>query len=63
MHMFLAKGGKKISSQQLDHNEEIELVLYTIEEVKQLLREQKILQSMHVTCLFYALTRIGELNY
>lgn len=60
MHMFLAKGGKKVAEQQLDKNEEIEVELYTIEEVKQLLEERKIIQSMHVTCLFYALEKIGE---
>ncbi|MBK5270439.1 MAG: NUDIX hydrolase [Bacteroidia bacterium] len=60
MHMFLAKGGKKVAEQQLDKNEEIEVELYIIEEVKQLLEERKIIQSMHVTCLFYALEKIGE---
>ena len=63
MHMFLAKGGKKIASQNLDHNEEIEIELATIEELKQLLRENKIVQAMHVTCIMYALERMGELKY
>ena len=63
MHMFLARGGKKTSDQQLDHNEEIEVELHTIEEVKQMLREQKIIQSMHVTCLMYALEKLNELKY
>lgn len=60
MHMFLAKGGIKISQQNLDHNEEIEVILYTIEEVKQLIKEQQIIQSMHVTTLFYAFRKLGE---
>ena len=63
MHMFLAKGGKKIASQELDHNEEIEIELATIDELKQLLRENKIVQAMHVTCIMYALERMGELKY
>ncbi len=63
MHMFLAKGGKKTSSQELDHNEEIEIDLVTVEELKQLIRENKIVQSMHVTCMLYALERLGELKY
>lgn len=63
MHMFLAKGGKKIASQDLDHNEEIEIELATIEELKQLLRDNKIVQAMHVTCIMYALERMGELKY
>lgn len=63
MHMFLAKGGKKVASQELDHNEEIEIDLVTIEELKQMIRENKIVQSMHVTCMLYALERMGELKY
>lgn len=63
MHMFLAKGGKKVGEQQLDHNEEIELELLSVEEVKVLLKENKIIQSMHVTCLLYALEKLNELRY
>ena len=63
MHMFLAKGGKKIASQDLDHNEEIEIDLVSIAELKQMLRENKIVQSMHVTCIMYALEKMGELKY
>jgi len=63
MHMYLATGGYLIQKQQLDHNEEIEVYLFTLDEVKQLLRENKIVQSMHVTALFYALNKLGELNY
>ena len=57
LHMFLAKGGKKVAEQALDENEEIEVVLLTIDELKQLLRENKIVQSMHVTCIMYALEK------
>jgi len=63
MHMFLAKGGKKIAAQELDHNEEIEIELVSIAELKQLLRDNKIIQAMHVTCILYALERLGELKY
>lgn len=63
MHMFLAKGGKKVAEQMLDHNEEIDVELFTVEEVKQLLKDRKIIQSMHVTCFMYALERMGELSF
>ncbi|MGZ8510651.1 MAG: NUDIX hydrolase [Chitinophagaceae bacterium] len=63
MHMFLATGGKKIASQNLDHNEEIEIDLVSIDELKQMLRENKIVQAMHVTCIMYALEKMGELKY
>lgn len=63
MHMFLAKGGKKVGEQKLDHNEEIVVELYTVEEIKELLRENKIIQAMHVSTIVYALEKIGELSY
>ena len=63
MHMFLAKGGKKTSSQQLDHNEEIDIELVSISELKQMIRGNKIVQAMHLTCMLYALERMGELRY
>ena len=63
MHMFLAKGGKKVAEQKLDHNEEIIVELLTIDEVKKLVKENKIVQAMHITCILYALEKIGELSY
>lgn len=61
MHMFLAKGGKKTSAQQLDHNEELSVELFTVEEVKKLLRENEIVQSMHISCILYAFEKMGEI--
>lgn len=58
MHMYLATGGRYEKEQQLDHNEEIEVYLFTVDEVKKLLAENKIIQSMHVTTLYYALTKM-----
>ena len=63
MHMFLAKGGKLTNKQELDSNEEIEVELFSVDEVKQLLRDKKIVQSMHVTCIMYALEKMHELKY
>ncbi len=63
MHMFLARGGRKTGAQQLDHNEDIEVELFTIAELKQALRENRIVQAMHVTCILYALEKLGELSY
>ena len=63
LHMFLAKGGQKVAMQKLDENEEIEVVLLSMDELKQLLREHKIIQSMHVSCIMYALERLNELKY
>lgn len=63
LHMFLARGGKKVADQKLDANEEIEVVYLTIDELKQLLKENKIIQAMHVSCMLYALERMGQVKY
>ena len=48
---------------RLSKTEEIEVVEFTIDEVKQLLRDNKIEQAMHVACIFYALEKINALQY
>ena len=58
MHMFLATGGRYEKEQELDFNEEIEIHLFDVAEVKKLLAENQIIQSMHVTALYYALTKM-----
>jgi ADP-ribose pyrophosphatase len=58
-HLYLATGGRLERKQNLDPNEEIEVYLYTPEELKQLLRDNGIVQSMHVTAFFYAFQRLG----
>lgn len=63
MHMFLATGGEKVAEQALDEEEEVEVLHMTIEEVKDLVRQHKIMQSLHVNCIFYALERLGEIRY
>ena len=57
-YLFLAKGGIKTTIQNLDENEEIEIVLKTIEEVKQLIADNKIIQSMHELCLMKGLEKL-----
>jgi 8-oxo-dGTP pyrophosphatase MutT (NUDIX family) len=59
LHMFLAKGGQKVASQKLDENEVMEVVLLSVDDLKQLLRENKIIQSMHVSCILYGLDKLG----
>ncbi|MBX9785482.1 MAG: NUDIX hydrolase [Chitinophagaceae bacterium] len=63
MHVFLAKGGTKVKEQELDEAEDIEVLLYSVDEVKELIRTNQLLQSMHVTALLYALEKMGELKY
>ena len=52
-HMYLSWGGIKIAEQKLDLNEEIEILLKPLEEVKVMLQRHEFLQSMHALCLFY----------
>jgi ADP-ribose pyrophosphatase len=63
LHMFLARGGKKVAAQHLDENEEIEVIEMSMEELKHLLRTNQLLQSMHVSCILYGLEKMGELKY
>ena len=63
VHMFLATGGIKVAEQNLDESEDVEVLLMSIDEVKQLVKENKIAQSLHVTSIFYALDKLGEMQY
>jgi ADP-ribose pyrophosphatase len=57
---YLAKGGKKVQGQDLDEHEELIVNTFTIDEVKQLLADNKIAQALHCTGLFYAFMKLGE---
>lgn len=61
-HMFLATGGTKVQEQDLDENEEIEVMTLSVEEVKQLLRDNKIVQALHVTNILYAFEKTGDIK-
>ncbi len=63
MHMFIAKGGVKTAEQKLDETEEIEVLLYSIEEVKSLVREHKVVQALHTATIFYAFEKLGFMKY
>lgn len=58
---FLATGARKIAGQELDATEEIEVVKLSLREVKNLLKNNQIIQAVHVTSLFYVLQRLGKL--
>jgi ADP-ribose pyrophosphatase len=61
VYSYLAKGGVQVQEQALDDHEDLIVEKYTIEEIKQLLLENKIDQAMHCTALFYALVKLGAL--
>ena len=60
-YLYLALGGKKISEQHLDPNEEIDIVLKSIDEVRIMLHNSEFLQSMHALCVFQALARLDQI--
>ncbi|MBC7850929.1 MAG: NUDIX hydrolase [Chitinophagaceae bacterium] len=62
MHMFLAVGGIKTDMQQLDENEDIEVHLKTIEELKELIASNQIIQSMHVALCYHAFAKLEKLS-
>jgi len=62
-HFFLATEGKKVAEQKLDSSEEIEVLYLSIEEVKQLVSENKMMQSLHVNCILYALMRLQQIKF
>lgn len=60
--LYLATGGKKVTTQKLDHNEEIAIELVPLERVTDMLLKNEIVQSLHVNCIFYALLKLGKLT-
>jgi ADP-ribose pyrophosphatase len=60
--LYLATGGKRISKQNLDQNEQIDIELVSIEKLIELLLNNKIEQSLHSNCIFHALLKMGKLK-
>ncbi|MEO7306783.1 MAG: NUDIX hydrolase [Ferruginibacter sp.] len=58
--LYLATGGKKTTAQQLDTNEEIEVQLFPLDVVRQMLVRNEFKQALHVACLFYAFDKLGS---
>lgn len=57
-YTYLLKGGVKTHEQHLDEHEILNVEEYTIEEVKQLLKDNKIDQALHVAGLYYGLMHL-----
>lgn len=63
MYIFLARGGEKVSEQNLDDTEDVEVLIHSIDEVKQLIKENGIVQALHTAAIFYALEKLGKVQY
>ena len=60
--LSLATGGRKVSAQQLDANEEIEIKLFPLAAVREMLMKNEFKQALHATCLFYAFNKLDSLK-
>lgn len=60
--LYLATGGVQVAKQKLDHHEEIEILLYPVDEVREMLMKNEFKQALHATCLFYAFHELDRLK-
>ena len=61
-NLYLATGGRKVSEQKLDENEEIKVELIPLDNIIEMVLQNKIEQSLHVTCIFYSLLKLGKMK-
>ena len=59
--LYLATGGRKVSDQDLDANEEIEVILVPVGRIKDMLLQNEIPQALHSCCVLYALLKMKML--
>ena len=60
-YFFLARGGKRTGHQKFDENEFLSLEKISLKELKELLLDNKMVQSLHANCIFYALQHMKQL--
>ena len=60
--LYVATGGKKVFAQHLDVSEEIEIKLFSLETVRDMLMKNEFKQALHATCLFYAFNKLDSLK-
>lgn len=60
-YLYLAKGGKLTGKQKFDEHEFLSVEKISIDDLKKLLFENKITQSLHANCIFYALSYMKEI--
>ncbi len=62
-HMFLATEGEKKGEQNLDKTEDLEVLLCSMEEVKGMMKNNQVLQSLNLSTMMYALMKLGKLDF
>ncbi len=61
-HCFIARGGKLVAEQKLDHSEELIIELVSLEKLKELLLNNAFGHALHISEIFYALIKLGEIH-
>lgn len=59
--LYLARGGRKVADQTLDSNEDIEVQLMPLADIKDMLLQNKFPQALHTSCILYALLKLEML--
>jgi ADP-ribose pyrophosphatase len=62
MHAYIALDAWKVGNQNLDEIEEIEVYPIPLDEVLLMLKKGKLLQSLHVSTLFFALAHLNRIT-
>ena len=62
MYAYLALDAQKVGNQTLDEIEEIEVYPILLDEVIRMARNGKLLQSLHVSTLFFALYHLNRIS-
>ncbi|MBN1451223.1 MAG: NUDIX hydrolase [Anaerolineales bacterium] len=60
-YFFLALDVEKVSDQNLDETEEIEVFLKSLDETIDMAKHGELEQAIHITALFYALAYLGRI--
>lgn len=63
MYCYLATNCTLTHDTSWDENEEIELMVVSLEELKAMLRDNQIIQSLHVSSILYGLIKLNELKF
>jgi ADP-ribose pyrophosphatase len=62
LHCYMATDCELTHELDHDENEELEVVLVSMDELLDMLRNNQIIQSLHVASMFYSLMRLGKVN-
>lgn len=57
-YSFIATGGERVAEQALDDNEDIIVKVISLDELKQLVFQNKLMQTLHITTIFYAFRQL-----